>query len=186
MHSINFALALNSILHIQAPFCYYYAFHRSTCHSQQSLLRIWELLFWCFYSFPRPCYHSHKLLMLIQVPFYSFYALYKPRSFLKRESYWAFDLPMHSTVLLLIINSHHRLFKLDSSLFMHPSDLKRILHRHFFKFQCIAQTLLTLLTVSIEDLSSILLFLCVAQTLLSFSAVNVGHPSTILLFLCIS
>ena len=103
--------------------------------------------------------------------------------FLKSD-YWAVELPMHCTVLLLFINSHHRLFKLDSSLFMHPSDLKRILHRHFFKFQfcqisillflCIARTLLTLLTVNIEDLRSILLFLCVAQTLLSFSAVNIG------------
>ena len=52
---------------------------------------------------------------------------------LLNSDYWAFELPMHCMVLLLIVNSH-RLFKLDSSLFMYSSDLEPFLHRHFFKF----------------------------------------------------
>ena len=86
--------------------------------------------------------------------------------FLKSD-YWAFELSMHCMVLLLIINSHHRLFKLDSSLFMHSSDLKRILHHHFFKFQFCQ--------------ISILLVLCIAQTLLTVLTVIIAHPSSILL-----
>ena len=50
---------------------------------------------------------------------------------LLNSDYWAFELPFHCMVLLLIINSHHRLLKLDFSLFMYSSDLKPFLHQHF-------------------------------------------------------
>ena len=110
--------------------------------------------------------------------------------FLKSD-YWAFELPMHWMVLLLIINSNHRLFKLDSSLLMYSSDLEPFLHHHFFKFGLLFFCFYALHRPSSHSQQSILriwvlLFSCILQILLLLSTVIIAHSSSILLFLCIS
>ena len=90
-----------SLLHIQALFCYIYAFHRPAFHSQQG---IW-LLFWCFlfiaqtllsllafidahpssnlvfYALHQLCSHPQKSFLQVKTLFGSFYAFHRPCSY---------------------------------------------------------------------------------------------------------
>ena len=68
-----------SVLHIPAPFCSFYALHRPSSHSQQPSLCI-VALFCLFYAFHRPGSYSQQSFLCIQLPFCSFCALHRPFS----------------------------------------------------------------------------------------------------------
>ena len=68
-----------SVLHIPAPFCSFYALHRPSSHSQQPSLCILAL-FCSFYAFHRPGSYSEQSLLRIQPPFCSFCASDRPFS----------------------------------------------------------------------------------------------------------
>ena len=68
-----------SVLHIPAPFCSFYALYRPSSHSQQPSLCILAL-FCSFYAFHRPGSYSQQSLLRIQPPFCSFCALHRPFS----------------------------------------------------------------------------------------------------------
>ena len=118
---------------------------------------------------------------------------------------------MHHTFLLFTVNSYYRPFKLVYSLFMHFSDLARILNRHVCKlelyssifmhwmdprltlnsqyctpeFFCFILQILSLLSaVIITHACCTLLHLCILQT--CNSLVIIAHLSSILVFLCIA
>ena len=68
-----------SVLHIPAPFCSFYALHRPSSHSQQPSLCT-PALFCSFYAFHRPGFYSEQSFLCIQPPFCSFCALHRPFS----------------------------------------------------------------------------------------------------------
>ena len=95
---------------------------------------------------------------------------------------------MHHILVLLTVNSHYIPFKLVSSLFMHFSDLARILNHHVCKLELYSSIFMHWMDPPLTFNSHYCTpeFFCfILQILFLLSAVIITHPSCTLLHLCI-